>query len=209
MVSEPPLGNKFSEPYQLRRSKLNLKTLKEVLRALEAFSDNYDKKFNVSKLARYLHLNSCEVDHMMELLLHIQDIFKTTFKYYSLKKNIRNSQIYFELEKDYDSIPIPPEFSLTSSERNLFRDFIYTFKHVQRGKGFNLNDPSNTLLKHLRSLREKHPYLFRQNGNDLTYPSPMGLKLGDLMLSYNKSHRELTSLKLEHTQVIFETDGNQ
>jgi hypothetical protein len=195
MVSYPRLEKNRSDHGNIQRSKLNLKVLKEFLRALEAFSDNYDKKFNVSKLARYLHLSSNETDQMME--------------FYSLKKNIRNSQIYFELEKDYNAIPLPEEIALNSSEKKLFRDFIYTFKHVQRGKGFNLNDRSNDLLKNLRALREIHPYLFRQNGNNLTYPSPIGLKLGNLMLSYNKCHKPFTSLKVENTQVNFEPDANK
>lgn len=209
MVSYPRLEKNRSDHGNIQRSKLNLKVLKEFLRALEAFSDNYDKKFNVSKLARYLHLSSNETDQMMEFILYIQDIFKTVFKFYSLKKNIRNSQIYFELEKDYNAIPLPEEIALNSSEKKLFRDFIYTFKHVQRGKGFNLNDRSNDLLKNLRALREIHPYLFRQNGNNLTYPSPIGLKLGNLMLSYNKCHKPFTSLKVENTQVNFEPDANK
>jgi hypothetical protein len=209
MVSDPWLEKNRSDSGSIQRFKLDLRVLKEFLRALEAFSDNYDKKFNVSKLARYLHLSSNETDQMMEFILYIQDIFKKVFKFYSLKKIIRNSQIYFELEKNYDAIPVPEEIILTSSEKELFRDVIYTFKHVQRGKGFNLNDSSKELLKNLIAFRENHPYLFRQNGNNLTYPSPIGLKLGDLMLTYNKSHKPLTSLKVENTQVNFEPDGCQ
>jgi hypothetical protein len=44
-------------------------------------------------------------------------------------------------------------------------------------------------------LREYNPYFFRQNGKNLIYPSEAGLKLGDLLLSYYQTSKNLLSLK--------------
>ncbi|TFG28659.1 MAG: hypothetical protein EU532_04785 [Promethearchaeota archaeon] len=203
MISDPE--DKVNDLQQQKTAEFHKIILKlnEVLKALEAFSENYDKKFNVSKLAQYLNLSSNQTDEIIMLVLYFQELFKTVLNHHQLKKSIINHNIYFVLEKELNNIPLPQEFTINLSERKIFSDFIYTFKHIQRGKGFNLNEPNTELLKNLAELRKNHPYLFKQNGKNLIYPSEAGLKLGDLILSYNKSSKKLTTLGLESTKVIF------
>ena len=43
----------------------------------------------------------------------------------------------------------------------------------------------------------EYPYFFEMYQNGLVYPSKFGMKLGELVLSFNKSNKELTNLKLD------------
>ena len=186
--------------------KKNLYKMNEVLKVLEVFSDNFDKKFNISKLTQYFKLTPHEIDEIIILILHFQKLFKTVFKDHVLKRSIINNQSFIVLEKELNNIPLPQDIFITSLEKKIFSDIIYTFKHLKRGKVFDLNEPNTKLLKNLKQLREYYPYFFRQNGKNLIYPSEVGLKLGDLILSYNKTSIKFLELKLEYSRVIFKED---
>ena len=176
--------------------------LSEVLKALEAFKNNYHKRLNVSLLARYLKLSNEDVDKIIVLILEFQRIFKSTLKDYHLKKKIIDSQIYFITEKEYEEIP--KEVHMNQSHAKLLSDVIYTFKHVNRGKGFNLKFANTELLRNIKMLKNMYPYFFRVNGNNLTYPSEAGLRLGDIIISYTKTHKKLNDIKVENSHIIFE-----
>jgi hypothetical protein len=95
---------------------------------------------------------------------------------------------------------------MNHSSAQLLSDVTYTFKHVNRGKGFNLKFTNTQLLKNIKTLKAIYPYLFFENGNNLTYPSEMGLLLGEAILSYSKTHKKLTDIKLNHSLITFEED---
>lgn len=187
--------------------KKNISKIEDVLKALEIFSENYHKKFNFSKLAQYLNLSSGEIDDIIILILRFQKLFKTILNQHHLKKSIINHKIYFVLEKELNNRQIPEEIYITSLEKKVLGDFIYIFKHVKRGKGLDLNEANSQFLKNITRLRKNHPYLFRQNGENLVYPSKAGLRIGDLIYSYNRSSKNLKTFKLDCIKVIFEGYG--
>ena len=196
------------------RSNLNkvIKLLNQIINALGEFKNNYNKKFNFSKLAKYLKIPVTEIDLILSLILNFQEKFNNTFKNYYLKKKIIGNQIYLITDqslgdklnlKDGNNKKIK-DIYIKKTQSKLFSDFIYTFKYVNRGKGFDLENNGTDLLRNLRNLNEKHPYLFKKNGNNLTYPSALGLKLGDLILSFNKCNKKIKNIELEHYNFIFD-----
>ncbi len=187
-----------------------LQIINQTIESLGKFEDNYDKKFNFSELVRRLNIPSTEVDEFIYLLLNFQEKFENVFLTYRLKKKIENGTIYLTVEKrEIDSIPIrPPEIiTFSPSQVQLLNDIIYTFKHVKRGKGFDIAKNGTELSSNLKQLRSEHPYLFEIKSNGLTYPSPFGLKLGDLIISYNKGNRELTEITIDNHKVLVVNNG--
>jgi len=89
----------------------------------------------------------------------------------------------------------------------LFNDIIYVFKFVKRGKGFDIYQNGSELLVNLKQLKVEHPYLFESKGNGIIYPSELGLNLGELIISYNKSNREIKKLTVDNFTFIVEKDG--
>ncbi|MHA2087869.1 MAG: hypothetical protein ACW972_06315, partial [Promethearchaeota archaeon] len=62
--------------------KSNYRNITRVVKILEKFARNYNKRLNITKLAKYLKLNSHELDEIMSLILRFQDLFTTTFESY-------------------------------------------------------------------------------------------------------------------------------
>ena len=52
-------------------------------------------------------------------------------------------------------------------------------------------------------MNETHPYLFYQNAGGLIYPTELGLQLGNLIHSYNKSNKKIKNLVIENTTIVF------
>jgi len=181
-------------------------TLNNVIKALEAFEGNYHKKLNYEKLVEYLKLSTQDANNILTLVLKFQKIFKTTFKHHQLERKIVNGAIYLIADKDDKTPIIPKQIHLTKSSAQLLSDVTYTFKHVNRGKGFNLKFTNTQLLKSIKALKATYPYLFIENGNNLTYPSEMGLLLGERILSYSKTHKKLNDIKLKNSLITFEED---
>ena len=182
-----------------------IQIINQTIESLGKFEDNYDKKFNFSELVRRLNIPHTEIDEFIYLLLNFQEKFENVFLNYRLKKKIENGIIYLTVEKrEIDSIPIrPPEIiTFSPSQVQLLIDIIYTFKHVKRGKGFDVAKNGTKLSSNLKQLRSEHPYLFESKSNGLIYPSPFGLKLGDLIISYNKGNKELTEITIDNTKVL-------
>ena len=183
-----------------------LNTLNNILKALEAFEGNYHKKLNYEKLSEYLKLSTPNANNILTLVLKFQKIFKTTFKHHQLQRKIVNGAIYLIADKDDKTPLIPKQIHITPSSAQLLSDVTYTFKHINRGKGFNLKFTNTELLKNIKTLKATYPYLFMENGNNLTYPSEMGLLLGETILSYSKIHKKLTEIKLNNSLITFEED---
>ena len=180
--------------------------LNNMLKALEAFDGNYHKKLNYEKLVEYLKLSDQDANNALTLIFKFQKVFKTTFKHHQIQRKIVNGAIYLIADKDNTCPLIPKQIHMTHSSAQLLSDVTYTFKHVNRGKGFNLKFTNTELLKNIKTLKATYPYLFMENGNNLTYPSEMGLLLGETILSYSKTHKKLTDIELNNSLITFEED---
>ncbi len=64
---------------------------------------------------------------------------------------------------------------------------------MKRGKGFDIAKNATKVSANLNKLKKEFPYLFEEKDNKLIYPSDFGVKLGDLIISYHKSNREINS----------------
>ena len=188
-----------------------IEILNHVIDALGEFKNRYDKKFNISELSKYLRIPKTDIDELTSLILNFQDKYETVFKNHCLKKRIVNDKIYLvaegisvkEVPPPENSSPIPKEINLTREHAKLLSDIIYTFQHVKRGKAFNLSSPDSGLLKNLKIMNDTHPYLFYHNSDGLIYPTELGLQLGNLLHSYNKSNKKIKNLVIENTTIIF------
>lgn len=185
-----------------------IQLLNQIINYLAEFENHYGKKFNVSKLAKLLRLSNAEISEIISLLLNFQEIFDSVFKNYKLKKMRAGNQLYLISKKKKGIKPeIPDIVSISTSHLKLFNDIIYVFKFVKRGKGFDVYQSGSELLVNLKKLKAEHPYLFESKGNGLIYPSELGLKLGELIISYNKSNKEIKKLTVNNCTFIVEKDG--
>ncbi|MFX0141126.1 MAG: hypothetical protein ACFFDN_46235 [Candidatus Hodarchaeota archaeon] len=188
-----------------------IQLLNQILNYLTEFENHYGKKFNVSKLARLLGLSNGEIDEIISLLLNFQEVFESVFKNYQLKKIRTGNQLYLIAnKKEIDALEkfeIPEIVNISNSHLKLFNDIIYVFKFVKRGKGFDVIQNGSELLVNLKQLKADHPYLFESKGNGIIYPSEMGLKLGELIISYNKSNKEIKQLTVNNCTFIVEKNG--
>ena len=73
--------------------------LNQIIDILADFKRDYTKKFNFSKLSRYLNIPNSEIDNIVSLLLNFQEKFENVFLNYHLKKKIQDNQIYLTVEK--------------------------------------------------------------------------------------------------------------
>ena len=184
--------------------------INQIINALGEFEGKFDKKFNLSKLAQYLNLNELEINNLIDIILNFQEKFESIFNSHRLIKKVINQQVYFTLEKRdgiklYLDVKTPKEIHIKINQLNHLCDIVYIFQFIQKGKGFNL-EPNNTeLLNNLNKLKEKHPYFFLSQNNNVIYPSKLGMELGNLIRSYNKSNQVVIGKKIEinkHTFII-------
>jgi hypothetical protein len=172
---------------------------------LEKYKDHYDKKLNFTELLSQLKIPISESDEIISLLLDFQNIFKNVFKEYRLKKQRTNNKVYLIVEAEQKDEP-PKTICILRSHIKLLNDIIYTFKYVKRGKGFDLSRNGSDLLANVKMLKIAYPYLFELHGNGVIYPSQLGLKLGELIISYNKSNKEITNIQFENYTIIVEDE---
>ena len=188
-----------------------IQLLHQIINYLAEFEHHYGKKFNVSKLAKLLRLSNAEIEEIISLLLSFQEIFESVFKDYHLKKVRTGNQLYLIAIKNEintsEKIEIPGMVRFSTSHIKLFNDIIYVFKFVKRGKGFDLAQNGSELLANLKQLKTEHPYLFESKGNGIIYPSELGLKLGELIISYNKSNKEIKELTVDNCTFKVEKNG--
>ncbi|MHA2280728.1 MAG: hypothetical protein ACXAC5_07740 [Promethearchaeota archaeon] len=178
----------------------------QVVKILEKFSLNYQKRLNISKLAGYLNLKPLEVDEIIGVILHFQELFTTTFARYSIRKQILNNQIFLLAEPKILINNIPKKIKLPLSEINLLNDIVYMFKFVKRGNGFDVEANGSELLNDIKELWEYHPYFFEEHEKGLIYPSEFGLKLGELILSYKKSGKKLDLITLDDHLIVVDNN---
>jgi len=185
------------------KENLSYKTFKQVLTILGEFKGNLNKRFNFTKLGQYLRLEPSEVEEIISLILTFQDLFENVFKTYLVRKKMMNNQIYLIAEPNRAlQCLVPHKIRITSHHLHLLNDIIYFFKFVQRGKGFDIKGNRSDLLKNVRELFEYYPYFFLKK-NGLTYPSELGLELGELILSFKKNSKHLKKLQVkEHTIIV-------
>jgi len=182
-----------------------LQVLHQILDVLSKFAKNYDKKLNFSKFASYLKLNPSELEEIISLLLNFQELYENTFKQYPLKKKISNNKVYLVTEKVQRLSSVPNKIRMSQSHINVFNDIIYYFKHVKRGKGFDVQSNGTDLLKNVKDLCDFYPYCFQEQKNGLIYPSEFGLKVGELVLSYKKSNKIIEKIEVDETEIIVDT----
>jgi len=179
--------------------------INQILDILGKYSDNYEKKLNFTRLMQHLKIPTSEIEEFFSLILHFQEKFEHVFKEYRIKKKRQNSQIYLTVEKKVKE-KTPRIIKILASDLNLFNDLIYTFKFVKRGKGFDTSKNDSELLTNLKELKIKHPYLFDPHENGVIYPTELGLKLGELIISYNKSNKKIKNIQIENYTFIVEED---
>ena len=185
-----------------------LKKLHQILIALREFKNQYDKKLNFSKLIKWLKIPNSEIEDLVYLILTFQSEFDSVFREYKLKKTILNGQIYLMTEKKPSvhkekTIIIPETVRMPKKDSKIWSDIIYLFKFVQKGKGFDLEKDSQ-VIKHLKAIRDEYPYLVLKNGNNLTYPTEIGLELGNIIHTYNKNNKPLKKIKLRSCTFTFD-----
>ena len=183
----------------------------QIIDILGEFGGNYDKKLNFSKLASLLKIPHSEIDYIIYLLLNFQEKFEKIFRNYYLKKKRENNQVYLIVERkeadNLNELNIPKMIEIGAFQLKLFNDIIYAFKFVKRGKGFDIVKNGTDLSTNLKSLLIKYPYLFELKQNGLVYPSHFGLKLGEIILSYNKGNKEFKEIKVENQIISVINDG--
>ena len=185
-----------------------LKKIHQILMALGEFKNQYDKKLNFSKLMSHLKIPNSEIEDIIYIILTFQSEFDKVFKEYTLKKTILNGQIYLLAEKKppvhrEKIIIIPKTVRMPKNYSKIWNDIIYLFKFVQKGKGFDLKQDSQ-VIKHLKAIQCEYPYLVLKNGNNLTYPTEIGLELGNKIHMYNKNNKPLKKIKLRSSTFIFD-----
>jgi hypothetical protein len=186
-----------------------LRILNQIVDYLGKFEDHYEKKFNFSKLAQLLNIPNSEVDEIIYLLLNFQEKFENVFRKYQLQKYRTNNKVYLITEKrhEFTTQNIPDPIEISSSNIALLNDIIYVFKHIKRGKGFDVVRNGSELLGKVKQLKHKHPYFFISNGNSLVYPSELGSKLGEIIISYNKSNKQLEKVMIDDHTITVVQDG--
>ncbi|MFX1320789.1 MAG: hypothetical protein ACFFAQ_04005 [Promethearchaeota archaeon] len=191
----------YSKDFTNRNNKKIIDTLNYIVNALEGFRNDYTKKFNFTKLMEYLNIAKSEIDDIFNLILNFQDKFNDVFNNHVLKKKINNGNLYLIAEKKKISVQkdihIPEIINIKQSDLPIFSDLIYLFKFVKRGKGFEIESNRTDLLRNLKKLWQKYPYLFEEKENGLIYPSELGLKFGELILSFSKNNKEITDVTID------------
>jgi hypothetical protein len=186
-----------------------LKVINQIVDYLAGFENHYDRKFNFSKLVKLLKIPHSQTDDIIYLLLNFQEKFENVFKKYKIRKFPANNQVYLITERkdEYKEIEAPPTIEISSSHIELLNDIIYIFKHVKRGNGFDIVKNGSELLTKVKELRDTHPYLFETKGNGVVYPSELGLKLGELIISYNKSNQKIQTISIGNHKFVVSKDS--
>jgi hypothetical protein len=177
-----------------------IKQLNQVLLALEKFQVRKNSLFNLDKLAEYLKLSRSELEDVLKLIFRFQRLFNSAFEGYVLCKKWKNDKTYLVLKaksevKD-DSVLEAKEIELSRDQVKLLSDIIYFFRRVKIGKGFDLKRNGTELSRKVKELKKVHPYFFESKGNGLVYPSKLAVDVGNLILSYDRSKRSFSRLKI-------------
>lgn len=201
------ISSNFKPPNieELRRI---LFVVNKILDVLGEFKNDYERRLNFSRLIDLLKLPKSEIDEIIDLILNFQEKFKNVFLNYKLQKIRVNEDIYLVVKKkEIKKNEIPLNITFSQAQLEQLNDIFYTFKHVKRGKGFDIVKNGTKVSANIKNLKEEFPYLFEEKENKLIYPSSFGMKLGELIISYNKSNREINSLILEKSKILVVKNG--
>lgn len=188
----------FKDSFQFKKV---IHIIDQIIEILRKFEVNYKKKFNFSKLFTYLGIPHSEEDEVLKIILKFQDLFEDVFCEYRIIKERKNITTYLVAENKFDNGG-RKKIPFSTSQVEQFNDVIYTFKFINRGKGFDIKNTEAEFLRNLNRLRSDHPYLFKSNGDGIIYPSKLGLNLGNQIISYNKSNQTIDSYTVQN--YIFE-----
>ena len=177
-----------------------IKQLNQILTALEKFQVRKNSLFSLDKLAEYLKLSENELDAFLEVIFRFQKLFNYVFEGYVLCKKWKNDQTYLVLKpksevKDGSVLELK-EIEIERDQVKLLSDIVYFFQRVKIGKGFDLKRNGTELSRKVKELKKAHPYFFESKGNGLVYPSKLAVDVGNLILSYDRSNRSFSRLKI-------------
>jgi len=177
-----------------------IKQLNQILTALEKFQVRRDSLFSLDKLAEYLKLSANELDAFLEVIFRFQKLFDYVFEGYVLCKKWKNNKNFLFLKpksevKDNSVLELK-EIEIERDQIKLLSDIVYFFQRVKIGKGFDLKRNGTELSGKVKELKKVHPYFFESKGNGLVYPSKLAVDAGNLILSYDRSNRSFTRLKI-------------
>ena len=177
-----------------------IKQLNQILTALEKFQVRKNSLFSLDKLAEYLKLSENELDAFLEVIFRFQKLFDYVFEGYVLCKKWKNDQTYLVLKpksevKDGSVLELK-EIEIERDQVKLLSDIVYFFQRVKIGKGFDLKRNGIELSRKVKELKKTHPYFFESKGNGLVYPSKLAVDVGNLILSYDRSNRSFSRLKI-------------
>ncbi len=177
-----------------------IKRLNQVLLALEKFQARKNYLFSLDKLAEYLKLSTSELEEVIKLIFRFQQLFSSTFEGYFLCKKWKNDKTYLILKPKSEvkdiSVLEPKEIEIARDQVKLLSDIAYFFQRVKIGKGFDLRRNGTELSRKVKELKRSHPYFFESKGNGLVYPSKLAVDAGNLILSYDRSKRSFSRLKI-------------
>ena len=179
---------------------VKIKRLNQVLLALEKFQVRKNSLFSLDKLAEYLKLSASEFEEVLKLIFRFQQLFSSTFEGYFLCKKWKNDKTYLILKPKSEvkdiSVLEPKEIEIVRDQVKLLSDIAYFFQRVKIGKGFDLRRNGTELSRKVKELKRSHPYFFESKGNGLVYPSKLAVDAGNLILSYDRSKRSFSRLKI-------------
>ena len=183
-----------------------IKQLNQVLLALEKFQARKNSLFSLDKLAEYLKLSASELEEVLELIFRFQRLFSSVFEGYALCKKWKNDKSYLVLrpksETEDGKVLELREIEIGRDQVKLLSDVVYFFQRVKIGKGFDLKRNGTELSRKVKKLKKAHPYFFESKGNGLVYPSKLAVDTGNLILSYDRSKRSFSRLKVGDYAII-------
>jgi len=183
-----------------------IKQLHQIVSALERFQTRKNSLFSLDKLAKHLDLSERDLEEALELLFRFQNLFNSVISGFLLCKKWRNDKYYLILKPKSNvvcqNLSNLTEVEINQTQVNLLSDIIYYFQHIKIGKGFKVIRNSTELSKKVKQLNRSHPYFFEHRGNGLIYPSKLGVEVGRLIQSYNRSKKIIS--KIETEDLIFQ-----
>jgi len=183
-----------------------IRQLNQVLLALEKFQVRKNSLFSLDKLADYLKLSASELEEVLKLIFRFQRLFISAFEGYVLCKKWKNDKTYLVLKPKSEvediSVLEVKEIGIARDQVKLLSDIVYFFQRVKIGKGFDLKRNGTELSRKVKELKKAHPYFFESKGNGLVYPSKLAVDAGNLILSYDRSKRSFSRLKIGDYAII-------
>jgi hypothetical protein len=186
------------------------KDIKKMIFALKAFKGKYEKRLNFSKLSAYLETSGKEKEALLDLLFEFQDLFKGILRNHVITKENDGNTIFLCAKPSEVSDPKHlSTVSISKHQINILNDIIHVFKTIRNGRGFNISNRNTELINQLVKIYYSFPFLFRQNGHDLIYPTDIAIELGSKIKQYNKMNIDYKDIDIEnYTFQIREDDRN-